>query len=76
MSSGDQNNVGKNFWGNPDLVEKLLPYLDVFTIVLLAESRISCTIQILQKTSAVWIKLVRRTFPDNQILLLVDIGTW
>ena len=67
MSSGDQNNVGKNFWGNPDLVEKLLPYLDVFTIILLAESRISCTIQILQKTSAVWVKLVRRTFPDIQI---------
>ena len=66
MSSVGQDNAGKKFWGNPDLVEKLLPYLDVFAIILLAESKISCTIQILQKSSAVWTKLVRRTFPGNQ----------
>ena len=66
MSSVGQDNAGKKFWGNPDLVEKLLPYLDVFTIILLAESKISCTIQILQKSSDVWTKLVRRTFPGNQ----------
>ena len=66
MSSVDQDSAGKKFWGSLDLVEKLLPYLDVFTIILLAESRISCTIQVLQKSSAVWIKLVRRTFPGSQ----------
>jgi len=65
MSSVDQDSAGKKFWGSLDLVEKLLPYLDVFTIILLAESKISCTIQILQKSSAVWTKLARRTFPGN-----------
>ena len=56
----------KKIWGNPDLVEKLLPYMDVFTVILLAESQVSCTVQLLKKSPAVWIKLVRRTFPGDQ----------
>ena len=64
MSEDEENTVEK-FWENPDLVEKLLPYLDVFTVILLAESRISCTVQILQKSPAVWTKMVRRTFAGN-----------
>ena len=64
--SQDEENAVKKFLDNPDLVEKLLPYLDVFTVILLAESRVSCTVKLLQKSSAVWTKLVRRTFPGNQ----------
>ena len=36
--SQDEENAVKKFLENPDLVEKLLPYLDVFTFILLAES--------------------------------------
>ena len=41
--SQDEENAVKNFLENPDLVEKLLPYLDVFTVILLAESPVPAT---------------------------------
>ena len=41
--SQDEENAVKNFLENPDLVEKLLPYLDVFTVTLLAESPVPAT---------------------------------
>lgn len=47
-------------FGNPDLVERLLSFLDADSILRLAESRISCTLHLLQHTSTAWNKLVKR----------------
>ena len=41
--SQDEENAVKKFLENPDLVEKLLPYLDVFTVILVAESPVPAT---------------------------------
>ena len=64
----DQENAVQKFLRSPDLMEKLLPYLDASSALSLAQSRISCLLQHLQRTSVVWNKLVQRTLPgDNKI---------
>ena len=49
------------FWNTPELIEKLLPYLDTNSTKCLAEAH-DLTQETLQRDS-VWHKLVRRTFP-------------
>ena len=49
----------------PDLVDKLLPFLDPSSTLCLAKSKISCVLQILQHRSVPWDKLVRRTLSGN-----------
>ena len=57
----------EKFWETPELVEMLLPFLDVKTTQNLAQSHL-LNIQILQG-SLVWNKLIRRTVPSDQNLL-------
>ena len=61
----DQEDPVIKFFRSSDLVEKILPYLDLASILHLAESKISCTIKILQETTSEWNKLVRRTLPEE-----------
>ena len=73
----DQENAVQKFLRSPDLMEKLLPYLDVRSTFNLAQSRISCLLHHLQRTSVVWNKLVERTLPgDNKILHLAGREYW
>ena len=61
--SEDQANdeAGGMFWNTPELIEKLLPYLDPSSTKCLAEAH-----DLTQETllrDLVWSKLVRRAFP-------------
>ena len=62
------------FWRTPDLVEKLLPFLDAKATLYLAESRISCTLHILQNQSAAWKKLVKRSLPGSHQIELARLN--
>ena len=64
----DQENAVQKFLRSPDLVEKLLPYLDAMSTLSLAQTRISCLLQHLQRTSVVWNKLVERTLPGDHMI--------
>ena len=49
MSSDQQDNAAaEKFWNNPDLVENVLPFLDPHSTLCLAQSKISCALDILQ----------------------------
>ena len=63
MSSG---NPQKKFWNTDDFMEKLLPYLDVHSVLKLAQSEIGCTLAFLENTEylSIWEKMTRRTLPD------------
>ena len=62
--------MGK-FWETPELVEKLLPYLDLSTTKLLAESH-KLTRKILKKAFN-WNKLIQRILPlEDRVPFLVD----
>ena len=63
MSSG---NPQKKFWNTDDFMEKLLPYLDVHSVLNLAQSEIGCTLAFLENTEnlSIWEKMTRRTLPD------------
>ena len=63
MSSG---NPQKEFWNTADYMEKLLPYLDVHSVLKLAQSEIGCTLAFLENTEnlSLWEKMTRRTLPD------------
>ena len=62
--------MGK-FWETPELVEKLLPYLDLSTTKLLAESH-KLTRKILKK-AVNWNKLIQRILPlEDRVPFLVD----
>ena len=52
------------FWGI--CMEKLLPYLDVHSVLKLAQSEIGCTLAFLENTEnlSLWEKMTRRTLPD------------
>ena len=56
-----QSEASKKFWRSPELVEKLLPFLDLETTLNLARTH-KMTRDILQK-SYIWNKLVRRSCP-------------
>ena len=53
-----------NFWKNPELVEKLLSFLDSGSLKCLAEAH-KLTLETLQRAS-VWNKLLRKTFPNGK----------
>ena len=63
MSSG---NPQKKFWNTDDFMEKLLPYLDVHSVLNLAQSEIGCTLAFLENTEnlSIWEKMTWRTLPD------------
>ena len=53
------------FFANPDLMGILLPYLDSGSTLCLVQSDISCTLDLLQKSTVEWNKLVQRVLPDD-----------
>ena len=61
--SSDKTEAERKFWGSPELVDTLLPFLDVKSILCLAECH-QLTLKTLQGTS-VWKKLVKRTCPET-----------
>ena len=65
MSNSKKENT--EFWGIPEMVETLLPFLDVKSILHLAQCH-QLTLNILQKR-VVWQKLIRRVCPDGAKLL-------
>lgn len=64
MSDNQEVGMRELFW-NPDLVEKLLPFLDAASTLSLAQSKISCIIQLFQFSTVVWDKMVRRSLPGG-----------
>ena len=64
----------KKFWGRPEFVEKLLPYLDLASIKHLAGFH-QLTRNILKK-AFIWKKLVKRTFPEDEDVDPDDYITW
>ena len=68
MAQDQEDAAVKKFLRTPDLLEKLLPYLDAGTTLRLAQSKISCLVQHLKNYPEVWIKMVQRTLPgDNKV---------
>ena len=68
MAQDQEDAAVKKFLQTPDLLEKLLPYLDAGTTLRLAQSKISCLVQHLKNYPEVWIKMVQRTLPgDNKV---------
>ena len=68
MAQDQEDAAVKKFLRTPDLLEKLLPYLDAGTTLRLAQSKISCLVQHLKDYPEVWIKMVQRTLPgDNKV---------
>ena len=63
--ANDKEDGMQKLFRMPDLVEKLLPFLDASSTLCLAQSKISCVLQILQHRSAPWDKMVRRTLSGN-----------
>ena len=59
--SGTGNYWEKKFWKIPELVEKLITFLDAESVSELAQAH-QLTVQVLQGTHS-WNKLVRRTCP-------------
>ena len=66
----------KKFLQTPDLLEKLLPYLDADTTLSLAQSKISCLVQHLKDYPEVWIKMVQRTLPGDNKVEPTILGYW
>lgn len=63
--SSDQYEAAKKVWRIPELMDKFLSFLDSRSIVCLAQSRIGCTLNLLQHNSLAWSKLIRRTLPGD-----------
>ena len=63
MSSG---NLQEKFWGNADIMEKLVTYLDVHCHLNLLKSKIGFTLTFLEESDhlAIWKKMIIRTLPD------------
>ena len=66
-----QENAVMKFFETPVLLENLLPYLDSGSTLCLAQSKISCILGLLQKTTDTengtveWNKLVQRSLPED-----------
>ena len=60
MSSNNEGNVEEKFFFNPDLMEKLLPFMDSHSVLL--QSKISCAFVILKNRNnpSVWKKMIDR----------------
>ena len=65
--SSENTEAERKFWATPELVETLLPFLDVKSILCLARCH-QLTLKILQGTS-VWYKLVRRSCPGAVLMV-------
>ena len=67
MSGEQEGDAKQKFWNNPDLVEKLLPFLDAQSTLCLVQSKFSCTLDILQdpEDPSIWIKLIRRSLTGS-----------
>ena len=66
MSSDAEVNVAEQFFFNPDLMEKFLPYLDIFALLNICKSKISCAFDILRNKNnpAIFNKMIGRSLPD------------
>ena len=66
MSSDAEVSVEEQFFFNPDLMEKFLPYLDIFALLDLCKSKISCAFDILRNKNnpAIFNKMIGRSLPD------------
>ena len=67
MSSEQRDDASQKFWNNPDLMEKLLPFLDAQSTLSLARSKISKCLDLLQdkENPSNWKNLIKRSLPDN-----------
>ena len=70
MSLGD--GAERIFWANPELREKLFPYLDLGSLFHLAECH-KLTRESLKK-ALIWNELIRRTFRED-VGILGHLGT-
>ena len=61
----DQYEAAMKFWRIPEIMDKFLPYLDSRSVACLAQSRIGCTLHLLEHNSSAWNKLIRRTLPGD-----------
>lgn len=61
----DEEDGMQKLFRMPDLVDKLLSFLDATSTLCLAQSKISCVLQILQHKTVPWNKMVRRTISGN-----------
>ena len=64
MPNGEEDGMQK-LLRMPDLVDKLLSFLDATSALCLAQSKGSCVLQILQRRSVLWNEMVRRTISGN-----------
>ena len=64
-------NAGQKVFSNPDLMEKLLPFLDPTSTLRLVESNKTCILEFLQGSSVAWNNMVRRALPGDH---KIDIG--
>ena len=76
MAQDQEDAAVKKFLRTPDLLEKLLPYLDAGTTLRLAQSKISCLVQHLKNYPEVWIKMVQRTLPGDNKVEPAVLGYW
>ena len=76
MAQDQEDAAVKKFLQTPDLLEKLLPYLDAGTTLRLAQSKISCLVQHLKDYPEVWIKMVQRTLPGDNKVGPAEWGYW
>ena len=65
-----EDDAEEKFWKTPELLETLLPFLDVASTLRLAESHFSSendslVLDVLQRP-LVWKKLIERSLPESQ----------
>ena len=72
--SSDKTEAERKFWRIPELVETLLPFLDVKSILGLAQCH-QLTLNILQGTF-VWNQLIQRTFGEHVQIVGYDPMQW
>ena len=72
--SGTGNYWEKKFWKIPELVEKLITFLDAESVSELAQAH-HITVQVLQGTHS-WNKLVRRTCPYHTMCIEIFLRSW
>lgn len=68
--SRDKTEAERKFWGIPELVETLLPFLDVKSTLCLAQCH-QMTLKILQGTFD-WNQFIQRSFPDSVQIVRYD----
>ena len=67
MSCDQEDDASLKFWNNPDLMENLLPFLDVQSTLNLARSKISKCLDLLQdkENPSNWRNLIKSSIPDS-----------